>query len=131
MKHVLLFVVILALSACARSSSYLLDRPLVLVPDRAPHSDNIQERSTAAFLKALQRYGWQIRGLDREEGTIIAEACRGTRHCAEIAATVMEDGSVSIIRTPERTLTIDEGNILRGWVSNLEREYKKNMRRMR
>jgi uncharacterized lipoprotein YajG len=130
-KSILLVVVILGLIGCARSSNYLLDRPLVIVPERAVYSENIQEKSTTAFLKALQRYGWQIRGYDKEESIIVAEACRGTRHCAEIEATIMPEGAVSIIRTPQRQLNMDQANILRGWIGNLEREYKKNMKRMR
>jgi hypothetical protein len=126
-------IVALVISGCAftHTSSYLEGKPVLIYLTDTKTSPRLQEESARAFLAALNRYNWEIRNYNTTDKIIIAEACRQTMHCAEIQATVMGDGSVSIVRTPGQVLTIHEGTILRQWVNSLQRQYQKNMRTVR
>ena len=117
----------LLLAGCGRGSSYLADRPLVKLPDKV--EANQQQRAEKAFMRALQRFGWQIRELERSD-VIVAEACRRGQHCVEIEATIEDNGTVSIRRTPGQDLTDNEASMLRGWMNHLQREYRRNMQRL-
>ncbi len=129
LQTILLLFATLVLAGCATpTSNYLLEKPLIFYSQENNKSDLLQQTATTAFLDALSRYRWEIREVNNEYNTVIAEACRRGMHCAEIMATIMADGSVYIIRTPEQVLTVDEGTMLKKWMNNLQREYKKNMR---
>ncbi len=126
---ILLMTALLLLGGCARpASNYLMDRPLIIYPsEQKKLTPELQSQATDAFLKALSRYRWDIRNFDREHHVIAAEACRGIEHCVEIVATIKHDAAVSIIRSPGKTINVNEENMLRKWMSNLERQYRKNM----
>ncbi len=115
---------------CAtQTSNYLEDKPILIYQVDVKQSPQLQQHATKAFLSALSRYRWEVRELNKAESIIVAEACRhGGRSCAEIKATIMPDGSVSIIRTPGQVLTANEGAMLKQWIGSLQRQYHKNMR---
>ncbi len=123
-----LFATLVFAGCAAPTSDYLLNRPLIFHSKETNKSDLLQQTATTAFLDALSRYSWEVRDINKEDNTIVAEACRRGKHCAEIMATIMADGSVSIIRTPGQVLTVDEGTMLKKWMNSLQREYNKNMR---
>ncbi len=134
MKYLMLVLfsaVCVVFSGCAvqQTSDYLESGPLVMYPTGVKQSPDLKNQANRAFLAALDRYRWEIRSINKDTGVIVAEACRRGMHCAEIMATVMGDGSVSIIRTPGQQLTLDEGHMLKQWMNSLQREYRKNMRR--
>ncbi len=129
LKAALIVITAFVLSGCATpTSDYLLDKPLVFYSQQTKESELLQQTATTALLDALNRYRWEIRDLDKEASTVVAEACRRGMHCTEIMATIMADGSVSVIRTPGQVLTVEEGTMLKQWMNNLQREYNKNMR---
>ncbi len=127
----ILFTTAIMMAGCAtRTSSYLEHKPVLIYADQSREIPQLQKKAAKAFLAALNRYKWEIRNYNREESTIVAEACRGNE-CAEIMATILADASVSIIRTPGQVLTANEGIQLKRWVSSLQRQYFKNMRNVR
>ena len=96
-------------------TNYLEGKPILLIPDRPKKGPEIQQKATETMPKTLS------------EHNIGAYACRRGNHCAEIQTTVQSDATVSVIRTPGQKLTDNEGNMLRQWMTILQREYKKNI----
>ena len=127
---ILLVAALLLVAGCARpTSNYLADRPLIIYPsEQKKLTPQLQKQATDAFLKALSRYRWDIRNFDRDNHIIVAEACRGVEHCVEIVATIKADAAVSIVRSPGQRINLNEENMLRKWMNNLERQYRKNMK---
>lgn len=124
-----LMTTFLFMGCAAQTSNYLEDKPLLIFQVDVKQSPQLQDKAAKAFLSALNRYKWEVREFNKAESIIVAEACRhGGNNCAEIMATIMPDGSVSILRTPGQVLTIDEGAVLKKWVGSLQRQYQKNMR---
>lgn len=128
----IVFAAALLLAGCAaKTSNYLEEKRIILTPQLELPAENIpqlQEKATQTFLSALNRFHWEVRDLNKDNHTIVAEACRQGLHCAEIMATIMEDGSVSIIRTPEQVLSPNEGTMLKQWIGLLQSQYLKDMR---
>lgn len=115
-------------TGCAPKSNYLADDPAIIYPNyQVTPSMELQEMAMGTFLKALSKYNWEVRDIDREESIVVAEACRRGNHCAEIVATIDVDGSVSIMRSPGQILSENEGNMLRQWIGRLNREFKRTM----
>ena len=76
-----------------------------------------------ALIDSFIRFGWDIHTLDKDAGKITAEACRRGQHCMEVEATIKDDGTVEIIRTPGQTITRNEGHALKGWIKKLKGYY--------
>lgn len=134
MKLRLLFIAcafFLAGCSAAGTSTYLANKPILFIPEKNTTSPQFQEKANRIFVKTLSQLHWQIRSIDDAQNKVVAEACRRGMHCAEIEATVLADGSVSVIRTPGQHLTLNEGNMLKRWIVKLQREYLKNIRYVR
>ncbi len=125
---ILFGIVFISLVGCA-SSQYLVDKPLMIYPQNVLNAegDAVQKRAMQALLDSFSRYNWEIHGIDKVNGTVTAEACRRGQHCAEVLATVNQDGSVEVIRTPGQRLSKDEGILLQRWLGSVTKLYKKYM----
>jgi hypothetical protein len=121
----------LIVTGCAaKKSAYLEEQPIIILPQQTGEVKNIpqlQEKSTQTFIAALNRFHWEIRDVNKNQNTITAEGCEQGVHCAEIIATVLTDGSISVIRTPDQELTIKEGAMLKRRLGDLQHQYQKNM----
>jgi len=119
------------MTGCAsKESAYLEEQPVIILPQQTGEVKTIpqlQEKSTQTFLAALNHFYWEIRDVNKNQNTIIAEGCDKGIHCTEIIATIMADGSVSVIRTPDQELTIKEGAMLKRWLGDLQHQYQKDM----
>ncbi|GAB6082944.1 hypothetical protein JCM30471_18580 [Desulfuromonas carbonis] len=124
-----LLALCLVAAGCS-TSRYLLDKPYILHAEPAAGESGaaVQERAMKALLDAFAEYRWEVRGLDRENHTVTAQACRGGELCAEVLATVQGDGSVELLRSPGTELSQDEELLLRRWLANINRSYQKRMR---
>ena len=118
---------VLILTGCA-SSPYLVDKPFIMNPAALLDNNNSQEKSMKSLLASFTDRGWTIQKVDKENNTITAEACRQAEHCMEVLATVRSDGSVEIIRTPGQKISKDEGELLRRWMTLLNRSFVKHNR---
>ncbi len=129
MKLNLMILSVSVLMFGCSSSQYLVDKPLVIYPKSSSteQSGEIQQKSMGAVLKAFSDYRWEIRGIDRENSIVTAEACRRGEHCSEVIATIKKDGSVEFIRTEGQNLTKNEGELLRRWLANIRKSYNKHM----
>jgi hypothetical protein len=123
-----LIAVFLILAGCS-SSQYLVDKPYVIYPQSFLKEESaiVQEKSMKALLDSFADYKWEIHGIDRENHTVTAESCRRGQHCAEVLATVRNDGTIEIIRTPGQKLTENEGALLQRWLRNVNKAHNKHM----
>ena len=121
----------LIVTGCAaKKSAFLEEQPFVILPQQTGGVKSIpqlQEKSTQTFLTALNHFYWEIRDVNKDQNTIIAEGCNQGIHCTEIIATIMADGSVSVIKTPDQVLTIQEGAMLKRRLNDLQHQYQKDM----
>lgn len=122
-KYFLVHLALIAiLSGC--SSKYLTNQPAIF-PACGQNAEDAQIRSLGAIIEAIEtRRGWNIEEFDKDEAKILASACRGTI-CIYLDILVKENGQVEILRSPEQYLSSDWGNVLKGWVIGLKRQYGK------
>ena len=128
----MMFCTLVILSGCGavRTSDYLTNKSVVFYPQTLLTQEDdeaVRAKSMQALMDSFAAYRWEIHGLDRDNGIIIAEACRRGQHCAEVEATVKNDGSVQIIRTPGQTLSRNEGILLQRWLGRLKKAYNMKM----
>ena len=132
-----LFIAVLCLiagllSSCGAisKSNYLVDRPVVIYPKTIVTQEDetaIKTKSMQALLESFEAYKWEIHRLDKAEGVVVAEACRMGQHCIEVEASIKEDGSVEIIRTPGQEITENEAVMLKRWLGRLKKAYNKKL----
>ena len=108
------------------SSVCLADKPFVMYPSTILEGTNSQEKSMKSILASFEDRGWIFHKIDKENKTIIAEACQHGRHCMEVIATVKSDSSVEIIKSPGQELTENEEALLRRWLTLLNRSFLKH-----
>jgi hypothetical protein len=125
---IVIIAVFLMLAGCS-SSQYLVDKPYVIYPQSFLKEESaiVQEKSMKALLDSFADYKWEIHGIDRENHTVTAESCRRGQHCAEVLATVRNDGTIEILRTPGQKLTENEGALLQRWLRNVNKAHNKHM----
>lgn len=125
---IVISIVCLITVACASAPQYLDEKPYVIYPQNVldENSSSAQKISMQALLDSFADYRWEIHGIDQENGTITAEVCRRGQHCVEVLATVKNNGSIEIIKTPGQKLSRNESALLRRWLANVKKAYKKH-----
>jgi hypothetical protein len=118
-RFVLIGVAALSFFGC--SSSYLVKQPHVLQPC---YTEDAQELSTAAVIKAFEAKRWTIIGANLDDGFIRAKACRGG-YCISVDSQTTAMGKVEILRSPDQYLSKKGGRLLEKWILNLDKAYTK------
>ena len=124
----LVFSTLVSLFGCGamETSDYLSETGVVFYPQTILKNEDaatLRAKSMQALIDSFIRFRWDIHSIDKDAGKMTAEACRRGKHCMEVEATIKDDGTVEIIRTPGQTITRNEGTALKGWITNLKTYY--------